>query len=51
MENSPDAEAELSQDDIEYLNTLDKKLNSKKLTVTSTPVMHGLASCSKRHSR
>lgn len=43
-EDEADANAEISQDDIEYLNSLDQKLSSKKLSVKAQSLMQGLIS-------
>jgi hypothetical protein len=38
-EDEANANAEISQDDIEYLNSLDQKLSSKKLSVKAQSLM------------
>ena len=43
-EDEANANAEISQDDIEYLNSLDQKLSSKKLSVKAQSLMQGLIS-------
>ena len=43
-EDEANANAEISQDDIEYLNSLDQKLSGKKLSVKAQSLMQGLIS-------